>query len=262
MKVFFKDNNTILIQGWMINNLKLSGNELLIYALIYGFSQDGESEFYGSLNYICSAVNCSKPTTIKVINSLISKGFILKSQITLNGNTFSKYKYIDVNFTPSKETLLVKNVDLGSKETLQGSKETLPNNNQYNNNNSKEQIKIEIFNSTSTSSDLIDNNILKKQTEKKESDRAILFSKSDWMVYENLRANLSKDKKFVEKYKGVDLRHYISKAELWSENNPTKKRTNKGWLLTLRDWMRQAIEKSELKMLESVSKNQSGHINY
>ena len=34
-----KNENYVLIQGWMINELKLKGNELLIYALIYGFSQ-------------------------------------------------------------------------------------------------------------------------------------------------------------------------------------------------------------------------------
>ena len=42
----------IAIQDWMISDLQLKGNELLTYALIYGFSQDGESEFKGSLKYL------------------------------------------------------------------------------------------------------------------------------------------------------------------------------------------------------------------
>ena len=42
-----KNENFILIQGWMINNLKLSGNDLLVYAIIYGFTQDGEQWFEG-----------------------------------------------------------------------------------------------------------------------------------------------------------------------------------------------------------------------
>ena len=78
MKPTFKNNNTITISGWMVNELKLSGNDLILYAMIYGFSQDGESEYYGSLNYICSAINCSKPTAIKTLNSLIDKGLIFK----------------------------------------------------------------------------------------------------------------------------------------------------------------------------------------
>lgn len=32
-----KNENFILIQGWMINNLKLAGNDLLVYAIIYFF---------------------------------------------------------------------------------------------------------------------------------------------------------------------------------------------------------------------------------
>ena len=38
----------IHIQWWMAQRLKLSGNELLTYAIVYGFSQDGESAFLGS----------------------------------------------------------------------------------------------------------------------------------------------------------------------------------------------------------------------
>ena len=31
--------NYITVQGWMVTDLNLKGNELLIYACIYGFSQ-------------------------------------------------------------------------------------------------------------------------------------------------------------------------------------------------------------------------------
>ena len=36
-----KDENYIVLQGWMINKLNLKGNELTVYALIYGYSQNG-----------------------------------------------------------------------------------------------------------------------------------------------------------------------------------------------------------------------------
>ena len=56
-----------------------------------------------------------------------------KNQNSINGIVYSKYT-ANVNFfNGSKETLLVKNDELGSKESLRGSKETLPNNNIYNN---------------------------------------------------------------------------------------------------------------------------------
>ena len=111
-----KNENHLTIDGWMINNLALKGNELIIYALIYGFSQDGESEFYGSRSYIAEWCNSSLPTVDKALNELIRKGYILKRVETINNITFNRYK-----------------VNLGVvKKLYRGSKETLYNNIEYN----------------------------------------------------------------------------------------------------------------------------------
>lgn len=80
-----KDNNFIAIQGWMRTQLNLKGNELLIYALIYGFSQDGESRFKGSRKYIADWCGCSLNTVDKTLGSLVAKGLL------------SKYPYTDAN---------------------------------------------------------------------------------------------------------------------------------------------------------------------
>lgn len=72
------DNNFIAIQGWMRNKLNLKGNELLIYALVYGFSQDGESRFKGSRQYIADWCGCSLDTVDRSLSSLVNKGFIAK----------------------------------------------------------------------------------------------------------------------------------------------------------------------------------------
>lgn len=122
------DDNYVVIQGWMCNALNLSGNELLVFALIYGFSQDGESEFSGSRTYIANTFNISKPTVDKAIKSLISKGFVVKSVTSINDMQINRYKVslqgVKKFYGGSKETLPP------SKEILQGcSKETLPNNN-------------------------------------------------------------------------------------------------------------------------------------
>lgn len=70
--------NYITIQGWMAEDLHLSGNELLCYALIYGFSQDKDSVFFGSLSYISKWVGCSRRGTINIINRLQEKNLISK----------------------------------------------------------------------------------------------------------------------------------------------------------------------------------------
>ena len=113
--------NYITIQGWMISKLNLSGNNLLTYALIFGFTQDGESEFSGSINYVCKWLNCSRPTASKSLSELTQSGLLIKSSIVVNNVTFNRYK-IDL--------LVVKNLYGGSKESLRGgSKESLHNNN-------------------------------------------------------------------------------------------------------------------------------------
>ena len=129
-----KDNNYIVIQGWMINRLNLSGNRLLLYAIVYGFSQNGESSFTGSINYIANLLSCSRPTVIKTMSELIDLGLVKKHTENENGVSFNSYKCVfeDENETPegSKETLLGSKETLlgGSKETLLGgSKEILPN---------------------------------------------------------------------------------------------------------------------------------------
>lgn len=77
-----KDNNFITIQGWMRNQLNLKGNELLIYALIYGFSQDGESRFKGSRKYIADWCGCSLNTVDRSLGSLVDKGYLAKYPYT------------------------------------------------------------------------------------------------------------------------------------------------------------------------------------
>ena len=127
----------IHIQWWMAQRLKLSGNELLTYAIVYGFSQDGESAFSGSSKYVSYALRVSRPTAIKALDSLTSKGLIIKTQEKINDVVFNRYKanlqVIKDFYRPYKESL-----HGGSKESLQGGyKETL-HSNKYKELNNKE----------------------------------------------------------------------------------------------------------------------------
>ena len=73
-----KDGNYILIQSWMISDLKLKGNELLIYAIIYGFSQAEGTAFTGSLQYLADWTNSTKQGILKNLKSLMEKGLVKK----------------------------------------------------------------------------------------------------------------------------------------------------------------------------------------
>lgn len=118
----FKDYNYYQIQGFMVNKLNLSGNELLIYAIIYGFSQDDDSVFKGSLAYLQCATNSSRNTVINSINKLIQKKLIIKLSIGNNFGECNQYKYC-----PSAISDLVQFLTKPSAISA-------PNNNIYNNN--------------------------------------------------------------------------------------------------------------------------------
>lgn len=84
-------SNYCTIFGWMLNELQLSGNELLVYAIIYGFSQDGESRYKGGRGYLANTLNISKPTVDKALRSLTDKGYIQRTEVAVNGVQFVEY---------------------------------------------------------------------------------------------------------------------------------------------------------------------------
>ena len=90
------DENYISIQGWMLNRLNLKGNELLVYAIIFGFSQDGESRYTGSRRYLADWCGCSVKTVGNALASLVAKGLISKHDKTVNGVHLCDYSITTV----------------------------------------------------------------------------------------------------------------------------------------------------------------------
>lgn len=87
-------NNYLTIQGWMLTDLHLKGSALIIYALIYGFTQDGESEFSGSISYMQQWAGIARRGTIKALDKLIADGLVEKQKSTVNGVTFCRYRAV------------------------------------------------------------------------------------------------------------------------------------------------------------------------
>lgn len=180
-----KDDNFLHICGWMINELQLKGNELIIYAAIHGFSQDGKSDYHGGLNYLEEWTNSSKQGVIKSLKSLVEKGLIIKKIESVGNNIrFCRYwtaksrednarnleksneekteiegtrstKFTTVQENSGKQSLL------GGKQSLMGGKQSLPNNILNNNK----------FKNLSSSENT--ENIKNKQTEKENLEKEI-----------------------------------------------------------------------------------------
>ena len=119
-----KNENFIAIQGFMVKELGLTGNELIAYALVYGFSQDDESEFKGSLNYVAEWLNCSRTTAFNLLNKLADDGFIKKTKKTINGVKFCNYSATKPNDEELKEIKLRKQIRK-EKEKLERSSKKL-----------------------------------------------------------------------------------------------------------------------------------------
>ena len=117
-----KRENFITVQGFMLTDLKLKGNELLIYACIYGFSQTENQVFNGGLQYLADWVNSTKQSVIKCLKSLEEKGYIIKKEKYINGVKSCEY------YTTELNTLLNK-VEYPIKQSLTGGiKQSLTNN--------------------------------------------------------------------------------------------------------------------------------------
>lgn len=132
-----KDANFYTVQGWMVNNLKLRGNELICYAVIYSFSQDEESKYMGGLKYLCRWMNASEPTVVSVLNKLITKKLIEPTPVITD-------KCKRVFYQVTKESLVrgyLRNLSKVTKESLVSL---------YNNNNNNITINKEVEDKPST----------------------------------------------------------------------------------------------------------------
>ena len=79
------------IPDWMLS-LNLDIYETIILAVIYGFSQDGESTFAGSLKYLCQKAKCSRRKVTMALPNLVEKGLISKIDKEVRGVHLCEYR--------------------------------------------------------------------------------------------------------------------------------------------------------------------------
>jgi len=58
--------------------LGLRGSKLLVYALIHGFSKDGESDFHGSSTYVADWCGISKPQALEILKQMTAEGLLTR----------------------------------------------------------------------------------------------------------------------------------------------------------------------------------------
>lgn len=101
-----ENHNYVCLQAWMVKELGLRNSELIIYSLIYSFSQAEGTSFSGSLNYLAEWTGTSKRSVIDQLKRLQERGLIEKEETFINNIKLCKYRYRKdaLNFTASEKT--------------------------------------------------------------------------------------------------------------------------------------------------------------
>lgn len=150
-----KPTNVLVLHGWMMTELGLSGNDLLVYALIYGFTQTDEQWFRGSIEYITNWTNASV-RTIKYVLRRLEEKELIETRINIGEtnsyrvnlgkieNVMNNLGSAKIASHPSQNcTPPVQNLHEEVQKLHERDAEIAPNNNIYNNNyNNKDNNNI------------------------------------------------------------------------------------------------------------------------
>ena len=235
-----RDSNFITILAPMITKLKLKGNELLVFALIHGFSQDGESRFKGSLRYLIEWTGLDKSTIIKLLKQLVDKQYINKFEYEKNKVRYCEYTS---NYWVALERLENPTTPrLENPTTVVGKSDTIKIddiNNSFDNDNTgvknpglfpDEETKIE--------------GPKEKKTLFRNSDvyKMVKFENGVGVDYSEFESKFA-----TPEFEKVDLVYYFHSVSDWSDQK-NMKRTKNGWLATVRNFIRGDVEKKKLHL--------------
>jgi hypothetical protein len=78
------------IQDWMLD-YDLDLTETVVFAIIHGFSMNGECRFHGSRQYLAKHAKCSTDKVDKSLKKLRDLGLVDKTEIYTNGVKFCEY---------------------------------------------------------------------------------------------------------------------------------------------------------------------------
>lgn len=79
------------IPDWMLS-LDLDVYETIILAVIFGFSQDGDSTFAGSQNYLARKAKCTRRKVAMALPKLVEMGLVIKIDMDVRGIKLCEYR--------------------------------------------------------------------------------------------------------------------------------------------------------------------------
>lgn len=71
--------------------LDLKGNELIVFAILQGYSQKGDGCYYGGQTLLAERAGITRKTLFCILSELKKKGLVEEFPITKNGHVFTAY---------------------------------------------------------------------------------------------------------------------------------------------------------------------------
>lgn len=293
-ELFFKTMRTktinesadfIVVPKQLAMNFKLSGNELLVTSLIYGFTKNGNGEFFGTCDYIATWLNITRVSAIRVLHRLVDKGVLITYKAVRKGQNVVVY-------------IVNEEYNLGFENTEQNVKNRRQNVSKSVTKCKKTATKCYTDNIEDNIGDNIDDNIewaqqkdfaadtrengedfeqdyeeaevvetslfpvkaeKEKSCAKKEKERGKSEVKSEvksgkvTLFCNSSVYRLVKDDDYSAfealfkgpEYEDIDLVYYFHAVCDWS-SSANKKRTERGWIATVRNFIRGDMERGKL----------------
>lgn len=113
----YKPESYFTVKAWMVNNLGLKGNKLLVYAFIYAYSRAGDGCYYGGNEGIKLYTGCATSSIPRVVTELINAGLIEVQTATLKSGLTRNYYRVATDILEKVKESLVEHgwEDMGSE---------------------------------------------------------------------------------------------------------------------------------------------------
>lgn len=238
-----KENNYITIPGFLRTRLDLKGSELIITALIYGYSQDGNSWFMGKTEYIAEWAGITDKNVLRSLKSLTEKGILEKKEIFVNNRV--KRCYYRFNFECSE---LQNSTVAGCQNSTVAEYQNSTVNNNIDNNIDNDNIKPE-----NEFSGLFPENEKSGNAQKLRGTtepHKCLFANSRFSKFEDFEKCFAKSE-----FEQIDILYYYHSVADWSAS---KGKMQKDWIAQTRNFIRGDKEKGKLHLKPQYQQGKKG----
>ena len=219
-----KENNYITIPAFLRTRLDLKGSELIITALIYGYSQDGNSWFMGKTEYIAEWAGITDKNVLRALKSLTDKGILEKKEMFVNNKAKRCYYRFNFNCAEYQNSTVAEYQNSTLNDNID---------NNIDNNIKPEKEFSGLFPETVNSETP---QKLRGTTE----PRKCLFANSRFAKFEDFEKCFDKPE-----FEQIDILYYYHSVADWSAS---KGRMQKDWIAQTRNFIRGDKEKGKLHL--------------